>query len=72
MLRKKILHSSMMMMMMMRLFSLCLPRDSLTTKLLLLSHSSRFTYSTFAGDGYQQHPVVIRSSIESLEGLDRV
>jgi hypothetical protein len=72
MLRKKILRSSMRMMMMMRLFSLCLPRDSLTTKLLVLSHSSRFTYSTFAGDGYQQHPVVIRSSIESLEGLDRV
>jgi hypothetical protein len=43
MLRKKILRSSMMMMMMLlRLFSLCLPRDSLTTKLLLLSHSSRF------------------------------
>jgi hypothetical protein len=45
MLRKKILRSSMMMMMM-RLFSLCLPRDSLTTKLLLLSHSSRFPSST--------------------------
>jgi hypothetical protein len=73
MLRKKILRSSMMMMMMMmRVFSLCLPRDSLTTKLLVLSHSSRFTYSTFAGDGYQQHPVVVRSSIESLEGIDRV
>jgi hypothetical protein len=70
MLRKKILRSSMMMMM--RLFSPCLSRDSLTTKLLVLSHSSRFTYSTFARDGYQQHPVVIRSSIESLEGLDRV
>jgi hypothetical protein len=73
MLRKKILRSLMMMMMMMkRLFSLCLPRDSLTTKLLVLSHSSRFPSSTLAGDGYQQHPVVIRSSIESLEGIYRV